>query len=107
MGTFQYGYQGQAAVLSATAAGSNTVVAGVPGQRINVVNVVFVCSGTVGVSFQSGATPLTGVMPFVANTGMAPPEASFGHFRTEVGSDLVCKLSATQTVAGWVVYRLE
>jgi len=106
MGTNEYGYQAHHAPVNASAASSNLIVTGVAGMQIKVINVVVQASGAVDTRWDSGTTPRTGPMPQVANTGYAPPQASFGHFVCAAGENLNLHLSAAEPVAGWIVYQL-
>lgn len=45
-------------------------------------------AGTETLTLDSGSTARTGVLPFVANTGMVLPESACGWFSTAAGEDL-------------------
>lgn len=93
------------ATISAASAGSNVVVAGVPGKVIRVLGYVAVASNMVDVQFRSGGvTPLTGSMPIAANSGVGAAVSPLGHFDTGVGADLTVQLSAAVLLAGHITY---
>ena len=93
--------------IAASGSGDNTIVAAVTGKKIRVVSLFFICGGTVNVRFESGAggTALTGVMPFIAQTGMVLPMNEDGWFAdTAAGALLNMELSAAVSVAGSLSY---
>jgi len=88
--------------------GDNTLVAAVAGKRIRVLSFLMIASGTVTVRFESGAggSPLTGQMPLVVNSGMAPTYNPAGWFITNAGEALNMELSAAVSVDGVLNYDL-
>jgi hypothetical protein len=96
-------------VISAASSPDNEIVAaGTGGRKIRVLQYAFIANGTVTVRFEGGAggTALTGQMDFVAQGGMAPPFSPAGYFETAADTNLNLELSATEEVAGWIVYQL-
>lgn len=97
------------AAISASSSGDNTLLAAQgAGNKIRVLSLFLVAAGTVGVRFESGAggTALTGVMPFVANTGMALPHNPDGWFETAGNALLNLELSDAVLVAGAFTYAV-
>jgi hypothetical protein len=94
------------AVISTSSSGDTTLVAAVALKKIRVVSYHFICSGTVGVKFQSGTGggALTGVMEFTAQTGIAPGFNPLGHFESAAGVLLAINLSAAVAVRGVLTY---
>lgn len=92
--------------ISASSSGNNTIVTAVSSKKIRVLSYSLVCAGSVNVKFQSGAsgTDLTGAMPFVANTGIAPGFVPVGHFETGSNTLLNLNLSAAVQVSGHCTY---
>jgi hypothetical protein len=96
------------AVIDNATSGDNTLVAGVTGKRIRVLQFALVAVGAVTVRFESAAsgTALTGQMSFAANGGIAPPFCPVGHFETVAGELLNLELGGAVSVDGWLVYQL-
>jgi len=94
------------ALINTSSSGDTTLVAAVASRKIRVVSYAFICSGTVGVKFQSGTggTALTGVMEFTAQTGIAPGLNQWGHFESASGVLLAINLSAAIAVRGHLTY---
>jgi hypothetical protein len=93
------------AAISASQAGSNVLVAAVPGKQIRVLQYVLVAAGAVGAEFRSGsASALTGSMPLAANGGVGVSASVLGHFETALGEALTLNLSAAVSVAGHLTY---
>lgn len=92
------------AVISASSSGDNTIVAAVPGKKIRVLSYAFVSSGTVNAKWQSEATDISGLMYFIANTGISSGYNPKGHFQTVSGKALELNLSGAQAVGGHLNY---
>ena len=94
------------ALINTSSSGDTTLVPAVALKKIRVVSYAFICSGTVGVKFQSGTggTALTGVMEFTAQTGLAPGLNQWGHFESASGVLLAINLSAAVAVRGHLTY---
>jgi hypothetical protein len=96
------------AVIDHNSLGDNTIIAGVTGKKIRVLDIMAIAGGATTVRFESGAsgTALTGQMSLTTNTGFAPGFNPVGHFETAAGELLNMELGGAQTVDGWVVYIL-
>ena len=96
------------AVIDATTAGNNTIVAAVAAKQIRVLQVFLVNGATTTqtVRFQSGAggTALTGQMILAANDGFVLPFSPVGWFQTAAGALLNLQLVGGTTVDGNLVY---
>jgi hypothetical protein len=94
--------------VSAASSGDNTIVSGSAGYEIMVLSGAIVASGSVNVKFTDGlaGTPITGVMNFVSNSGVAIPYVPIGNFHTSAGNPLVLNLSGATLVGGWLTYIL-
>lgn len=94
------------ALINTSSSGDTTLIAAVTSKKIRVVSYTLVCSGTVGIKFQSGTagTALTGVMEFTAQTGAAAGFNPFGHFESASGVLLALNLSAAVAVRGHLTY---
>lgn len=92
------------AVVSASAAGDNTVVAAVASKKIRVISYVLVAAGAVTAKWRSGTTDISGPLAFAANGGAAPGYNPFGFFETASGAALNLNLSAAVTVGGHITY---
>lgn len=99
-----YGFQGDHAIISATAAGSTEVVAAKTGQRIRVVQFYFISSDTNTVYFSSAADAITGEMDFSGQEMANPSHNPYGHFSTESGEALNINISRNNKIAGWLTY---
>ncbi len=101
----------QFVAISAALLGDNTLVALTAGQKIKVLQYTLISAGSVVGTIKSGATtPLTGALPFVANSGIASPfvAPAMGHlFETTTGQALVLNLSAAIAVTGHLTYIIE
>ena len=99
----------QYAVVAATAAGDNTLVAAVTGKRIRVHALFVVASGganSVRLESGAGTLALTGVMDIVDNGQLVLPHNSAGWCQTAVAALLNLELSAATPVGGLLVYSL-
>lgn len=95
------------ATVNATASGVNTIVAGVDGKQILVLQYVLVASGVVTVSWESeDGTVIGGPMSFESSGGAAPPFNPVGQLETKVDEALVLYLSDAVQVGGHVQYVL-
>lgn len=94
------------ALINTSSSGDTTLVAAVTSKKIRVVAYAFICSGTVGVKFQSGTggTALTGVMDYTAQTGMNCGFNPVGWFESASGVLLAINLSAAVGVRGHLTY---
>jgi len=108
-GSLLYDSQGnqlipQFASISVSSAGDSQLVAAVANKRIRVINYALMANGTVNVKFRGGADDKTGLLYLVANAGVAPGEARYGHFQTGLGQALNINLSAAIAVGGHLTY---
>jgi|WetSurMetagenome_2_1015567.scaffolds.fasta_scaffold75363_3 hypothetical protein len=93
------------AAISASASGSNSIVAAVTSKKIRVLAVDLIANGTVNAKWRSAtATDLTGLAYLVANSGYVRPFSPVGWFETTAGAALTLDLSAAIAVGGCVVY---
>ena len=92
------------APIDVASAGDNTIVSGVTGKKIRVLQYAFICAGAVTVTFKSGTTPISGDMSFASNGGISTPFSPVGIIETAAGEDLVLNLSAAASVSGHLVY---
>lgn len=92
------------AVISASNIGDNAIVAAVTSKKIRVLSYALVSSGTVNVKWQSDVTDISGLMYFIANTGISAGYNPKGHFQTNKGEELQLNLSAGQAVGGHISY---
>jgi len=93
------------AKIDVASVGDNTIVSGVTGKKIRVLQYALICAGAVTVTFKSGTTtPITGDMSFAANGGISTPYSPVGLIETAAGEDLVLNLSASTSVSGHLVY---
>tara|TARA_R100000655_G_scaffold50642_6_gene88261 strand:+ start:3022 stop:3387 length:366 start_codon:yes stop_codon:yes gene_type:complete len=78
-------------------------------KRIVVVAFFFTQSGSVGLSFKSNTTKVTGDMLTTANAWIKGNYNPDGHFKTAAGEDLniVPAGSASTNIGGWINYYLE
>ncbi len=79
------------------------LVAAVANRRIRVIAYSFTLSGTVGLEFRSGSTPLTGRMVYAANgqaTGSLGSGSLAGVFQTANGEALNLDIDAAINVDG-------
>lgn len=97
----------KSAVIAASSAGDNTLVAAVAGKRIRVISLSLVASGGANsIRFESGAsgTALTGVMDIADNGQYTLNFNPSGHFETAKGALLNLELSAATAVGGVLTY---
>lgn len=92
------------AVVTASSIGATAVVAAVTSKKIRVLSYVLVASGDNLVKFQSGATDVTGSMPFTTNSGASAGFSPVGHFETAVTTALNINLTAALGVSGHLTY---
>lgn len=95
------------AVVAATAAGDNTLVAAVAGKQIRVLGLVLVASGganTVRLESAAGGTALTGLMDLAADGQLILPFSVGGWCETVAGQLLNLELSAATAVGGVLAY---
>lgn len=83
------------------------LVAAVTGKKIRVLQYTIVSGGTVGLRFTngSGGAALTGVMPLVANSGVASPYCPVGLFETSITTALWFDVDAAITIYGHLTYQ--
>lgn len=94
------------AVVTASASGVTTVVAGVAEKKLRVRRVALVANAAVNVKFQSHTTPtdVSGLFYLAANGGFVLPNADGGWFQTLPGEALDINLSSAVPVGGVLVY---
>ena len=101
------------APIDTSASGDTTLVTGIAGRCIKVMQYTIVAGGAVTVTFKSGSTALTGGMPFAQNGGAAvahgPIDRGIPHglFKTAPGADLKINLSDAVQVGGHMAYVVE
>jgi hypothetical protein len=97
----------QFAVISASAAGDNTIVAGPAGKKIRVLTYHLVAAAAVTLTWKSGATAISGPMPLAPPGVLAVPFAITGVLKTLNAADaLVLNLGAAVAVGGVLTYVL-
>ena len=102
------------ALINATSAGSNTLVAGVPNKKIRLLAVTTLSDANVTLQFLSNATPISGPLPVLASGGLATSigqlgtggQGVFGLMETEPGEALNLNLSGAANVGGFLTYYL-
>lgn len=93
------------ATISSSTSGDNTVVAAVTGKKIRVTALHLVTEGAVVLTWKSGATSISGALPYVGNSGLAMGNgASPIGLDTTSGEALVLNLSQAVGVRGWLAY---
>lgn len=102
--------------VSANAAGGDTTVVpadtvtpgdGAKKRKIRVFSLVLLAKAATNLTIKSNATPISGVMAFAANGGIAPSTVPSAHFlETAPGEALVFTTSA-DGVYGWIGFTLE
>lgn len=98
------------ASISFTTTGDNQLVAGVVGQIIRVFQLFLVVSADTVLTFQDGATPLTGPMPMKAGGSIVldfvrgSREADQPWFTTSPGNQFILNQSGTAQVSGRLYY---
>ncbi len=102
------------APISAVTNGSNTIVAGVAGKRVRVVNYTLIAAGAVNATWKSaGGTALSGALPLAAQAGVssASPSVDMGGQQGVLetlaqGDALTLTLDAAVQVSGHLAYVL-
>lgn len=101
------GHELRSAAVNVSSSGNNTIVAGISGVSIVVLQYWLVAAGAVSVTWQtSGGTVKDGPMPFAANGGYAPSFNAKGYYALPLGEGLVLNLSAAVQVGGFVRYLI-
>lgn len=104
----KHGYQIQRAAIDAASSGDNTLVAAVSGQKIRIVSMFLIASGTVTVTLEDGAggSALSGPIDLTSQTGFVLPESEHGWMETSAGTLLNLSLSDAIQVSGSLTYFL-
>jgi|AGTN01.1.fsa_nt_gi hypothetical protein len=84
-------------------AADHAVLAGITGKRIRLVAAFLKCEGSVSLTFKSGSTAISGVMPWADDDAFVLPECEAGWHETGVGEALNLTLSAAVAVNGTIV----
>lgn len=99
--------------INASSSGDNTIVSGVTGKKIRVLNYLVMCGNDVTVTFKSGSNSISGPLALAANGGVmaaAGTESGAGQVgliqSTNQGEALILNLSAAFAVGGHLVYIL-
>jgi hypothetical protein len=92
------------AVIAASSANDNAIVAAVTGKKLRVVAYVLVANAAVNAKWRSGTTDKSGLLYLAANGGAASGYSPVGHFETASGEALNLHLSGAVAVGGHVVY---
>jgi hypothetical protein len=94
------------AVISASASGSNQIVAAVSGKKIVVLGYTIVAAGAVTAQWKSGSTNISGAMSLAANGGAAVPtvDNEIGCMETAADAALNLNLGGAVSVAGHLTY---
>ncbi len=99
--------------IEVSASGDNTIVAGVAGKHIHVLQVVIIAAAEVTVRWKSGATNLSGPMALAKNGGYSAESSSEyprpieGVLVTGQGEALVLNLGAAVSVGGHLRYFVK
>lgn len=99
--------------VSGSAAGEQTLVAAVGGQKIKVLETMLIGNADVSVFFQSGftGTALTGPLSLPSDgDGFfvgTPAQIEAHHFETAAGEALVLDIDANVLLGGWINYYTE
>lgn len=91
------------AVISAVAAGDNTIIAASAGVKHKIVKLIFIVAGTVSVILKSGANAMSGAMPFI-NTGGLGFDGDFYPLECGTNEAFIINLSAAVGVYGFAIY---
>lgn len=101
------------AAINIKSATTTTIVAGVAGKKIRVMNYVLMAGGSINPYFQSsGGSSLTGPFPFAAQAGVSSGPApeiyqlSQGQFETNTGEGLQIVTDTTSQLSGHLSYLL-
>lgn len=92
--------------INATAAGDNTILAGIASTKIRVIDVVYVCDAAVTVSWKSGATVKIQPMAHDQYGGLSF-QGNLDNFWVEggVNEDLILTLGGAVNVRGRILYH--
>jgi len=90
--------------FDAGASGDATVVSGLSGYRVQVLQYSLTVGISVNLQWNDGVTNMSGNMPFGAPGGIASPYVPFGVLRTGVSFPLLIHLSAGSSVSGHLTY---
>ena len=99
--------------IDVATAGSNTIVAGVAGQKVRLLGYMLVAANTNTVQWLSNATELTGPMTAIAGVQIAPPQGPFKVTQqvalmvTAPGDPLVLTLGVASQVSGHIYYEMQ
>ncbi len=94
------------AVINATTIGDNTLITGISGKQIRVLNGLLIGAGAVNLYFRDGTagTAITGTINIAANGGFQIPYSPIGNFQTSSSNALVVNLSSGVAIGGWLTY---
>ena len=97
----------QNAVINVTAAATTPIIAGVTGQRIEVMEVFLYTDTQMALQFQDGTYDLSGLLNgWPANSGFFFPFTGQPHWGLQKGNSLNLTTGAAGQVSGFVVYRM-
>lgn len=101
------------AVLTITAGQTQTVVAGVAGQKITVLHFTLTTDTDTSISWKSGSNVISGPSPIGAQGGFADGFVApligdtLGLFETNAGEDLILYSSVAATIGGHLTYIVK
>lgn len=90
-------------VVSFSASGDNTILAGTTGTVIKVYRVMLSSTASTSLTFKSGSTDLSGAIPIASDSPLVTPFDGYARFTTLNGTDsFIINSSATASVGGTV-----
>ena len=93
------------AIININTIGDNTIIPADADFRYDITTMFFVVSGSVSVMFKSGATMLTGAMPFLATGQFVLDDFSFDSIvKCGIGEAFIINLSSAIQVGGRLSY---
>ena len=104
-------YPVKRAIINESTAASNEIVPAVAGKKIVAIGVTFIVDAATDLTWQSGATAISGPIGFsAAGDGMTDHDADVGLFETEPGEALnllsLCSQKPRRTIIS-ALYRFE
>ena len=98
--------QAQHAVISVGSAGLSSIIAGVSGQAIEVLEIMLYTDTSMDIELFDGTRSLTGLLKsWPAAQGFFFPHTGEPHFKLTAGTAFILSTSAVGQVSGFVRYR--
>lgn len=98
--------QTKQAVINFSASGATTIIAGVAGQRINIMKLMLVTGGATTLTMQDTASALSGPLPLLANGAIVLTYDGCPWFTTAAGAGFQINSTAAVAVGGTIQYQL-